>query len=84
MQTNKSKIEARHIPPEHGDGHGTGASENSYGDLQMSPETMLELANRTAELIVERIKNLPEEHAWDGEFKKELEDQLMEEPPGDS
>ena len=47
----------------------------------MSPETMLELANKTAELIVERIKKLPEEHAWDGEFKKELEDQLMEEPP---
>jgi hypothetical protein len=50
----------------------------------MSPETMLELANRTAELIVDRIKNLPEENAWDGEFKKELEYQLMEEPPGDS
>ena len=47
----------------------------------MSPETMLDLANRTAELIVERITNLAQEHAWDGEFKKELEDQLMENPP---
>ena len=81
MRSNKSKKEARHISPEHGDGHGTEASEHSCGDLQMSPETMLELANRTAELIVDRIVNLPEEHAWDGEFKKELEDQLMEEPP---
>ncbi|MCY3770650.1 MAG: aminotransferase class V-fold PLP-dependent enzyme [Gemmatimonadetes bacterium] len=49
--------------------------------LQMPPDVMLELANRTAELIVERIRNLPEQHAWDGEFKKELEDQLMEDPP---
>ena len=49
--------------------------------LQMPPDVMLELANKTAELIVERIRKLPGEHAWDGEFKKELEDQLMEEPP---
>ncbi len=51
------------------------------GELQMSPDAMLDLANRTAELIVERFRKLPEEHAWDGEFKKELEDQLMEDPP---
>ena len=49
--------------------------------LQMPPDVMLELANKTAELIVERIRKLPGEHAWDGEFKKELEDQLMEAPP---
>lgn len=69
------------IPSEHVTGRGQGSVNKSGGDLQMSPETMLELANRTAELIVERIRNLPEEHAWDGEFKKELEDRLMEDPP---
>ena len=56
-------------------------SAETLDGLQMAPEAMLELANKTAELIVERIRNLPDEQAWDGEFKKELEDQLMEDPP---
>ena len=47
----------------------------------MAPEVMLNLARRAAELLVERIKNLPGEHAWDGEFRQELVDQLMEDPP---
>ena len=58
-----------------------GSGVEAHDGLQMPPEVMLELANKTAELIVERIKHLPEEQAWDGEFKKELEDQLMEDPP---
>lgn len=58
-----------------------GSGVEAHDGLQMPPEVMLELANKTAELIVERIKNLPEEQAWDGEFRKELEDQLMEDPP---
>lgn len=58
-----------------------GSGVEAHDGLQMPPEVMLELANKTAELIVERIKNLSEEQAWDGEFKKELEDQLMEDPP---
>ena len=58
-----------------------GSGVEAHDGLQMPPDVMLELANKTAELIVERIKNLPEEQAWDGEFKKELEDQLMEDPP---
>ena len=50
-------------------------------DLQMSPEQMLALARQTAELVVQRIKNLPREGAWSGEFRRDLEDQLMEPPP---
>ena len=43
-------------------------------DLSMSPEQMLELARQTAELVVRRIENLPGEGAWEGEFRRELED----------
>ena len=33
---------------------------------------------------MERIKkSLPEENAWEGEFRQVLEDQLMEDPPED-
>ena len=50
-------------------------------DLQMTPELMLDLAHRTAELVVEWSENLPEKDAWEGEFKKELEEQFMEDAP---
>ena len=50
-------------------------------ELQMAPELMLELARQTAELLVERIERLPEEGAWDGDFQRELEDRLLEDPP---
>ncbi len=49
--------------------------------LRMSSEAMLDLAHRAAELVVERIERLPGEHAWDGEFRQELVDQLLEDPP---
>ncbi len=49
--------------------------------LRMSREAMLDLARRAAELIVERIESLPEEGAWEGEFRQELVDQLLEDPP---
>ena len=52
-------------------------------DLQMEPAEMLELANRAAELLVERIQNLPSQEAWDGEFKQGLEKELMRDPPED-
>ncbi len=70
--------ENRQIPA---DAQGSGSDSGACGDLQMSPDIMLDLANRTAELIIERITKLPDENAWDGEFKKELEDRLMEDPP---
>ena len=50
-------------------------------DLQMTAKTMLDLARRTAELVVERTGKLPEENAWDGEFRQILADQLMQGPP---
>ena len=50
-------------------------------DLQMEPGQMLDLARQAAELLVERIARLPGENAWDGEFRQELEHQLMEAPP---
>ena len=56
------------------------ATANACGDLQMAPEEMLALARETAEVLVERIANLPSERAWEGEFKQGL-DQLMVEPP---
>ena len=49
--------------------------------LRMSREAMLELARRAAELLLERAERLPDEHAWDGEFRQDLVDQLMEDPP---
>ena len=47
----------------------------------MAPDEMLDLARRTAELLVERTENLAASGAWDGEFKQGLEQQLPPEPP---
>ena len=49
--------------------------------LQMAPEFMLELAHRASEILVERIKGLPAEDAWDGDFRHALEESLLEDPP---
>ena len=57
------------------------ASGSEINSLRMTPEAMLDLAHRAAELLVERIENLPGEGAWDGDFQQELEKQLMAEPP---
>ena len=51
--------------------------------LQMTPELMLDLARKAAELVVGRIESLPGEDAWDGEFQQELRGRLMEDPPED-
>ena len=51
--------------------------------LQMAPELMLDLARQAAELVVERIESLPGGDAWDGDFRQELENRLMEDPPED-
>ena len=56
---------------------------DAASDLQLPPDEMLDLANRAAELLVERITTLPEENAWEGEFRQVLEDQLLEDPPED-
>ena len=58
-----------------------GAPDEVHDDLGMAPELMLDLARRAAELVVARIRDLPGENAWDGEFKQELMDRLMKAPP---
>ncbi len=59
----------------------TGSGAGGGSDLRMAPEVMLDLARRVAELVVERIEGLPEENAWDGEFREGLIKQLAEAPP---
>ena len=56
-------------------------SDDGDNGLQMAPELMLDLAHKAAELLVERIQDLPEGEAWDGEFRQGLERQLMKDPP---
>ncbi|MCY4421074.1 MAG: aminotransferase class I/II-fold pyridoxal phosphate-dependent enzyme [Gammaproteobacteria bacterium] len=55
----------------------------SSSEFQMTPELMMDLARKAAELLVERMEGLPEQDAWEGEFKEELNDRLMEDPPED-
>ena len=50
-------------------------------ELELPSEEMLALARRAAELIVERIQRLPEEPAWRGGSRSELESLLREDPP---
>ena len=49
--------------------------------LEMPREQMLELGRKALDLLVDRLENLPAEQAWDGEFRKVLEDHLAEDPP---
>ena len=56
-------------------------ADTSSNGLQIAPEQMLDLARKAAELVVERIDRLPGENAWDGEFRRGLEERLLEEPP---
>ena len=51
----------------------TGSDDGMRDDLRMEPELMLDLARRTAELLVARIEDLPAANAWDGEFKQALD-----------
>ncbi len=57
------------------------AGSESHDGLRMAPELMLDLARKTAELLVERIEGLPKGSAWDGDFQQVLADKLMEDPP---
>ena len=49
--------------------------------LQMTKETMRELAHHVTEILIERIERLPSERAWEGDFKDVLAHQLDEDPP---
>ena len=48
--------------------------------LSLSPEAMLQLAHRAAELLVEWDTHLPGKDAWEGDFQEALENLLMENP----
>ncbi len=50
-------------------------------ELRMSREEMLEFGRKALELVVERTESLPGENAWDGEFRRVLEERLLEAPP---
>jgi aromatic-L-amino-acid decarboxylase len=50
-------------------------------ELEMAPERMVELARLATELVVERIKGLPDGPAWRGATRSELEEVMREEPP---
>ena len=49
--------------------------------LRMPPGLMRELANHVTEILVERSGRLADDGAWDGEFKQDLRERLLEDPP---
>ena len=57
------------------------SGDDMRSEFEMTPELMLDLAHQAAELLIGRIKGLPEQNAWDGDFRKALEPALLEEPP---
>ena len=59
------------------------AGSGECADLRMPPEMMLDLARKAAELLVARTENLPEEGAWDGEFRRDLRQRRNEQHRGD-
>jgi glutamate/tyrosine decarboxylase-like PLP-dependent enzyme len=49
--------------------------------LQMTAETMRELAHYVTEILVDRAEKLHGERAWEGDFKDALAHKLNEDPP---
>ena len=49
--------------------------------LRMPPDVMRELATHVTEILVERSASLRDGRAWDGEFKQDLRERLLEPPP---
>ena len=47
----------------------------------MSRTAMIDLAARAAEALVRRSEELGGQEAWDGEFRDELVEKLMQDPP---
>ena len=47
----------------------------------MSREQMLDLAHKTAKIVVERMESLDKENAWEGDFRQGLESALSVAPP---
>ncbi len=59
-------------------------NEDTGRDLEMTPEDMLRLAGRAAEVLVDRLGGLRNDRPWDGEFRAVLENQLGSPPPEQS
>ena len=57
------------------------AEDGGRSELEMSPEEMMVSALRAAELVIERVQNLPDKPAWRGGSRSELEAIMREEPP---
>ena len=55
--------------------------DDAPSELQMKPDEMLALALRAAELVVARIESLPQEPAWRGGSRSELEPIMREDAP---
>ena len=53
------------------------------GEMKLSAERMMELAELASRLIVERCERLPSEPAWRGGTRAELEAIMREDPPED-
>lgn len=51
--------------------------------LKLTPEEMRSLASLATEILIDRTEGLEHANAWDGEFRKVLEDQLGGAPPED-
>lgn len=51
--------------------------------LKLTSEEMRSLASLVTDILIERIDGLEHDSAWDGEFRKVLEDQLGGPPPED-
>jgi len=49
--------------------------------LRMTPDVMRELAHQVVDILIERRERLPDDRAWDGEFKQDLTARLEEDPP---
>ena len=50
-------------------------------ELELTPERMLELADQVSRIVVNRIQCLPDEAAWLGGSRAELEPLMREDPP---
>ena len=50
-------------------------------ELELTPERMLELADQVSRIVVDRIQGLPDEAAWLGGSRAELEPLMREDPP---
>ena len=57
------------------------AEDGGRSELEMSPKQMMASAMRAAELVVKRVQNLPNEPAWRGGSRSQLEPIMREDPP---